>query len=747
MSSRRLDIEQALSLFKNEGLLARSVKGFEVREPQIKMMEKILHAYNHGEITLIEAGTGTGKSMAYLIPAILWSLQNKERTLISTHTITLQEQLLLKDIPALAKALGVEIHAVLVKGMSNYLCLRKLEEACQEFRLLPDQESQELAQIEAWAEQTTDGSRSSLHFVPSATTWEKVCAESDTCNHMACPHYKNCHFIKARREANEAQLLIANHNMLFADLLFRSENEHFEDPALLPPYHRIIIDEAHHIEDIATDFFATRISQIGIMRVLARLTAEKQGKVHGKLPLLKEKIQECCKKNATHEVNSLLNRLQIDLPALRKDLLKYIVDAFHIFGSFVQILQSSPPSADEEWKENKLRLLPFHLTHPDWHQKILPHVKLTLEEAQRYITALSSLEMDLKALDNDQLNEQTKGIRFDIAALSQRLSLFAKALETFISAEFSPSKVRWIEIQATKAVPSIQLVHADLDISQALVDFLFTPFSTIVLCSATLTTNNRFDFIRKRLGLTAETLSSRAIKEEIYDSPFNYREQAMLLVPRDLPEPSHPKYQEQACEKIWQALQSSRGNAFVLFTSYTHLKACFHSLQKRLENSRFHLFKQGDDNRQSLLQKFKAADRAVLFGTDSFWEGVDVMGEDLRCVIIVKLPFRVPNEPLIQARAEAITARGGDPFGEYALPQAIMKFKQGFGRLIRDKNDRGCVVCLDSRLVSKSYGSSFLNSLPPCQVLLPPSEHVQAKLDEFYKKTYHFVKNKTPQVV
>ncbi|PJD96321.1 MAG: ATP-dependent DNA helicase DinG [Parachlamydia sp.] len=731
---------KASALLQTDGHLSKAIKGFEMREPQIKMMENILHAYNHGEIALIEAGTGTGKSIAYLIPAILWSIQNKERTLISTHTITLQEQLLHKDIPMLVKALGVDIKAVLVKGMSNYLCLRKLQESKQEFRLLPDQEGHELEQIEAWAENTSDGSRSSLSFVPSGTTWDKVCAESDTCNHTACPHYKQCFFIKARREAEDAQLLIANHNLLFADLLFRSENEKFDDPALLPHYTRMIVDEAHHIEDIATDFFATRISQLGILRVMARLTSEKQGKVHGKLPLLKEKIQECCKKNVTSEVNSLVNRLQIDLPALRKDLLKYIVDTFHVFGSFVQTLQSPQASLEQEWKESKLRLLPYHTTHPDWKDRILPQIQHTLQETQRYITALTSLEMDLKSLNNDQLNEQTKGIRYDISALSQRLGLFAKALEGFAASEFHPNKVRWIEIHALRTNPTIQLVHADLDVSKSLVDFLFSQFPTVVLCSATLTTDNQFDFIRRRLGLIPELLPDRIIVEQIYGSPFNYKEQSMLAVPVDLPEPSHPHYQQKACEKIAQILQSSRGNAFVLFTSYTLLNSCYQLLQKKLEEQKFRLFKQGEDNRQSLLERFKAADRAVLFGTDSFWEGVDVIGEDLRCVIIVKLPFRVPNEPLIQARTEVIAARGGDPFAEYALPQAIMKFKQGFGRLIRDKGDRGCVVCLDSRLVNKRYGASFINSLPPCQIQFIQSDHVQKQIEEFYRKTYYLVK-------
>lgn len=740
-----LSIEKTTDLLKAGGPLSMSIRGFEVREPQIKMTEKILQAYNQGEIALIEAGTGTGKSLSYLVPAILWAVQNKERSVISTHTITLQEQLLNKDIPMLVKALGVDIKAVLVKGMSNYLCLRKLQEAKDEFRLLSDQESQELEKIEDWAEHTTDGSRSSLSFVPTGATWDKVCAESDTCTHIKCPHYKKCHFIKARKDAEDAQLLIANHSLLFADLSYRSENDKFDDPSLLPNYTRVVIDEAHHVEDIATEFFATRIAQLGILRLLARLTSEKHGKMQGKLPLLKEKIQECCKKNVTSQVNSLTNRLEIDLPGLRKNLLREIIDTFQAFGLFAQTLQS-PSNNDLEWKENKQRLLPFHTTHPDWGNKIVPAVQRTMEESKRYIAALVSLEEDLKALDNETLDEQTKGIRHEINALTKRLDSFQNALTEFTTSEFPPNRVRWIEVHASKTMPTIQLVNANLDVSKALVDFLFCKVPTIVLCSATLTTNNQFTFIRNRLGLTAELLPHKSISEEIFGSPFNYQQQSLLAIPVDLPLPTHPDYVKKACEKIFQTLLSSRGNAFILFTSYTLLNSCYANLQKKLENHKFHLFKQGEDNRQSLLNNFKAADRAVLFGTDSFWEGVDVTGEDLRCVIIVKLPFRVPNEPLIEARTEVIAARGGDPFSEYSLPQAIMKFKQGFGRLIRDKSDRGCVVCLDSRLVTKKYGAYFINSLPPCQIQYLQNDNMQKQIEEFYRKTFHLVKSKNSLV-
>jgi ATP-dependent DNA helicase DinG len=299
--------------------------------------------------------------------------------------------------------------------------------------------------------------------------------------------------------------------------------------------------------------------------------------------------------------------------------------------------------------------------------------------------------------------------------------------------------VRWIEAQMLKSFLNVHIADAELNIAKALADFLFSKFDSVILCSATLTTNKKFDFVKHRLGLKEQYFESLHLTENIYESPFNYKQQALLVIPNDIPNPLDPKFTEAAVEKIWETIQISQGNAFVLFTSYGMLKTCCSRLEKRLNEHRYPVFKQGDNNRQTLLKKFKETDRSVLFGTDSFWEGVDVAGDSLRCVIIVKLPFKVPTEPIIQARTEAIIARGGDPFMEYSLPNAIVKFKQGFGRLIRNKKDRGCIVCLDTRLITKKYGQQFLNSLPNCQQIIAPSEQIRSHMKEFYRKTYHLV--------
>lgn len=742
-NKQEIDTEKALKILQPEGNLSKIIKGFEPRDQQQKMMSNIIEAYNENQIALIEAGTGTGKSIAYLIPAILWAVQKKERSVISTHTITLQEQLLIKDIPLVAKALNVSVKAVLVKGMRNYVCLRKVEEARKEQLLLPPHEAEEFAKIDAWSHSTKEGSRSSLTFEPSGHIWDKVCAENDTCNKNQCPYYQDCHFFKARRDASDAQLLIVNHHLLFADLATRAESENYQDSSILPIYSKVVIDEAHHIEDIATEYFAKKVNQLDLFRTVGRLSAEKEGKALGKLSQLKETILSHYKsKTPPTEVSSLLSKLNIDLPGIRTDVLKLIADAFDKFYNFIHLIKLPARSSEDQSNENKLRILQEHYGHPFWLKEIKGLTNELAGILQKYVQTISSLENALKTLNQEQLNEQTKGIRFEIEALCNRLTAASLVLQEFVQNTTPASKVRWIEAQMLKTMINVYIADAELDIAKALAEYLFSKFNSIILCSATLATNKQFDFVKQRLGLTSEYIHDLTITENIYDSPFDYQRQTLLAIPTDIPNPLESTFTKAAAEKIWDAIQASHGNAFVLFTSYTMLKACYQILQQRLQEHKFPVFKHGDDNRQTLLNKFKATERSVLFGTDSFWEGVDVVGDALRCVIIVKLPFKVPTEPITQARTEAILAKGGDPFMDYSLPNAIVKFKQGFGRLIRNKNDRGCIVCLDTRLITKKYGQQFLNSLPPCQQVFTSSDKLRTHMQDFYKKTYYLVKDR-----
>jgi ATP-dependent DNA helicase DinG len=720
--------ESSAALLGPDGPVANSLKGFESRPQQLSMLRDIINIYNDGGVALIEAGTGTGKSMAYLLPAILWAAQTHQRTVISTNTINLQEQLIHKDIPLLLKALGVKQKAVLVKGMSNYLCLRKLRETINEGPSLFPEDREELEQIEAWSEKTQDGSKSDLPMVPRSTTWERVCAEGDTCTQTKCPYYEGCHFFKARKEAQDAQLLVANHHLLFADLSLRAQLGIPKGDCLLPEYSRIILDEAHNIEDVATDYFAKQVYEGAIKWQLAKLVTEGGGKVAGKLIQLRLKIRECYPDKTPQEINQLLEDIGNGLVAQKREVLGNVDRAF---DSVIAYVQHTAPSSTEVQGEQKMRLRKEHYESTLWKESVAPALKELVNPLKNLVASLTNLEKRFVDLTDELIKKKTEGLRLEILSIANRLSESAEVIHTFIDEPPSDDRVRWFEITTRKGSPSVKMVDAQLNLAIPLCRNLFEKFTSIVLCSATLATNRNFTFIRQRLGLNPELCPELNVTENIYDSPFDYPRQALLAVPENLPSPTDPNYLNGIVDAIWETLVTSRGNAFVLFTSYSMMTACFVKLEERLKGGRMPLFKQGDMNRKELLDEFKKTPRAVLFGTDSFWEGVDVAGDALRCVILVKLPFQVPNEPIIEARCEAITNRGGNPFMEFSIPNAIVKFKQGFGRLIRGKKDRGVIVCLDTRLVNKSYGTLFVNSLPPCSRFCAPMEELKVKMKSY----------------
>ncbi len=705
------------------GSLSRFVPGYEHREQQIDMLGDVEAAFHESRIALIEAGTGVGKSMAYLLPALYWASKHKEKILLSTHTINLQEQLLHKDIPLAAKALGVELKAVLVKGMSNYLCLRKLEDARHEKQTWPDKEHDELEKIEAWAENTRDGSLAELKFAPSSATWERLCAESDTCNFRKCPFYKKCHFFNARQEAQDAQILVSNHSMLFADLAQRQgENE----AGLLPAYKRVVLDEAHRIEDVATEFFARKVSYFSLLKLMGRFGTEK----HGKLAQLKDKLFTHYQKHTPGEMLPILARLNMDLPGLRREMQHRATDLFQALADFVQ--------TDDLMGERKLRMLAHHRQQASW-QALCPLAKEAIESATRFRLSARALMEDLSLIQDEKLQEKIQGSVFEIQALLRRLEEAFASIENFIFHDCVKGNVRWIESKPLKNLINIHLIEAKLDLAELLVKNLFEAFPTTILTSATLTAHQDFTYFKERIGL--DKLEGKEIIEKSYQSPFDYPKQARLIVPNDLPHPNAPEFMAAAIKTIGEALIACRGQAFVLFTSHQMMNECAFALHEKLALHRFPLLVQGQNSRKALLDQFRNTKYAVLFGTDAFWEGVDVAGEALRCVILVKLPFKVPSEPLIQARTEAITENGGDAFKQFSLPGAIVKFKQGFGRLIRHKKDRGCIVCLDSRLIDRPYGKLFLKSLPPCGQSFIPAEKLGDEMREFYKKTHYLIKS------
>lgn len=730
-NKHKFEPAKILHLLSEDGPISSKLKAFEVREEQKQLLAHLIDAFNQNAIALIEAGTGTGKSMAYLIPALLAASIWQEKVVISTQTISLQEQLLNKDLPLLMEVLGIEAKAVLVKGMGNYVCLRKWDEIAFDRMLLHPSDQEKLSQIEHLSCQKGVGSRSDFPFHPQGALWEMVGADYDSCNGQECPHFQNCYYVQARKSCQDAQILIVNHHLLLADLVTRSDPQNSSGASLLPPYSRLIIDEAHNLEEIATDYFATKISRLDLLKTLSKISSEKQGMAAGKLSFIKDKLQKSMMDDFSRSASQFLNILDLELPALRRELIKEVTDTFYLLEQFQQT---------QGGEEGKLRLKSRHYSAPFWKEDITKAILKLAACLKRFASELLHMEARIKDLKDDKLIEATKGTLHDIKGLAKRLEGEAVNLETFSEEPKSNDTIRWLENHLTKSGLNLNCIHANLDISKILLKHLFSPFDTVALLSATLTTEKSFKYLKDRMGLQEKNLQGRKLIEAAFDSPFNFDKQALMVVPKNIPPPASPDFLKCAESIIWDALQASKGNAFILFTSYGMLRSCFGALEQKLKDNGYFPLKQGDESRGALLNKFIQQDRSVLFGTDSFWEGVDVAGEALRLVIIAKLPFKVPTEPMIQARSEAIAADGKDPFTELLLPQAAIKFKQGFGRLIRNKKDRGCILCLDNRIIHKSYGKYFLKTLPPCPLEVLDSGLIKERMTEFYKKTYYLTK-------
>lgn len=676
------------ALFGEQGPLAKAFAGYQYRAAQVEMASQVEEVLREGGIGLIEAGTGIGKSMAYLAAAI----RSGQTTVVSTHTISLQQQLIDKDIPRLAEALGVEIKAALMKGMSNYLCLRRLGDAMAIRRALGAEEREGIEEVASWSEQNSQGSLSDLPTYPSRLVRERIRMEGDGCNRTLCPHYKQCLFFAARRESSEADILVVNHHLLLADLALRVEGE-----AILPDYDQLIIDEAHHLEEVATQIFAERVSERDLDRIYGRLQSEGRLRT-GRLDLIVDKVR------GRDGGSKIEQKIEISIPAEKREASQALARLFLTLRS--------------HFGTDRLRLLEKQLELPIWKEEVQLRAEESEESLSRLAQSLRGVCGDLESMQED---ERLRSLRFDVEVLAGRLERMAERIYRFAFDPIDPAKVRWIEQQ--------QLYTAQLDISELLERHLFATTHATVLSSATLATHRSFAFCRERLGIDPE---HHRVVEAIHHSPFDYEQQSVLLLPSDLVPPDHPDYPRQATERIFDAIEKSGGNTFVLFTSYRMLQSCKQGLKESLDSGGYTLFCQGESERHHLLDQFRHTPKAVLFGTDSFWEGVDVAGDALRCVVLTKLPFRVPTEPIVEAQMDRILAKGGRPFVDYTLPQAIMKFKQGFGRLIRGHSDRGCIVCLDSRLIHKPYGRAFLGSLPPTPIVHGNREEILVHMERFY---------------
>ena len=710
-----LDVQDLEDVLAPGGPLAERHEGYEDRPGQREMLREIAERFNEGGVAIVEAGTGTGKSLAYLLPAARWARDNAERTVISTNTINLQEQLVRKDLPLVEKLVG-DVRWALVKGRGNYVSIRRaLLAAESQGTLFEEDRSSEIASLLEWMRVTEDGSLSDLPFSPSEETWEEVRSDADICLRSRCPHFHQCFYQESRRRAAKAELLVVNHHLLFTDLAVRRATLNYTHSAVLPAYRRVILDEAHNLEDAATSHLGVEVTRRGLYRSLARL--DRKGR--GILTALHEGVAGSEQGPELRE--RVENRVRPALSRARAS----------IEGLVERLEPSAAPGA------SAARLGPSGIGEPAASTDVAETLTTTL-------TALGELEREVSELRArlelvEELADRLEGRLLDLRSIERRLAAAAHALRLVLApGEEGAAYVRWLESKGIGARGNLVLGAAPIELGALLRESLFTQVDTAVLTSATLSTRGRFDFVRGRLGLEPDARydddEPLEVSERIVLSPFEFAAQTLLCVPTDLPpaEGGDASFQAATARVLADLVEASGGGVFALFTSHSALRRVAELLRAEGLDRRWPLYVQGEGDRFRLLERFVQDRDAVLLGTSSFWEGVDVPGEPLRGLLIQKLPFRVPTEPITAARMEALERRGEDAFQGFMLPHAALRLKQGFGRLIRSRADRGAVVLLDDRIVRKRYGRYLRDSLPDAPLVKGPWDDVRRRLELFY---------------
>jgi predicted DnaQ family exonuclease/DinG family helicase len=680
-----LDTDSLSSMFEEEGIVAQEFPGYEYRPQQVEMMRRVAEAFNEGQHLLVEAGTGTGKSLAYLLPAAQFAATNGRHVIISTNTINLQDQLFLKDIPDLQRLLPFEVKAALLKGRTNYLCPRRLGVLRRRPNLTVD-EIRVLAKVLVWLPGTTTGDRAELNLMGDENlVWARLSAEDESCNPELCSHIGNCFFYRARQRAEEAHLIVVNHSLLLSDML----TEH----RILPRYQHLIVDEGHHLEDVATNQLSFEVSQGRVLSLLKALSHSAGDKTSGLFQELPGFLRG----------SSVPSRVQAELQVYLEEAIadadkarKRVYDFFTALALFLEEYQRSGSQYDQ-----RIRLTSGLRVQPSWSD-----VEIAWDSLSIGLRALGDrLDYLYKGLADlaDARIDQYEDLLHELHGKLQQVRQLTEETEAIIAQPVTEG-IYWASIGAQDQ--RITLRAAPLHVGGELESRLYHDKDCLILTSATLSTGTDCSYLRERLNLWAA-------HELVIGSPFDYESSTLLYIPTDIPEPGQSYYQRSVEQVLSELGRATRGRTVVLFTSYSQLRSTYGAISRPLGDEGIAVLGQGiDGSRHNLLSNLKANHQTVILGTRSYWEGVDVVGEALSCLVIARLPFPVPNDPIFAARSESFD----DPFSQYAVPQAILRFRQGFGRLIRSKTDRGIVVLLDKRVLTRSYGASFLDAIPRCTV-------------------------------
>jgi ATP-dependent DNA helicase DinG len=645
-------VERVRTIFSDKGLLSKA-QNFEFRPQQQEMAVAVARALEEDRHLVVEAGTGVGKSLGYLVPSILFALEQHKKAIISTYTINLQEQLLHKDIPILKKILPVEFEAALMKGRQNYVCPRRLERALQSSKeLFTGPEENELQRIAQWASKTRDGTLSDLSIEPDPKVWAQVCSEAHICTQKTCGQNPCCFYQRARKRLLAADVIVLNHTLLF--MLLGSPDEQGErESGFLFPSDFIIFDEAHTVEQVASKQIGIGVSQYGLRATIQRLYNARTRK--GLFTVMRDAEG-------------------VRLAAELIDDIEKFFDAVEARSDFRK---------GREFRVRDIDLVPDTITG-------------------RLVALQARIAEVVKRADDEILKAELQEFARRIRDARDGIAIFLE--------QAAPQHVYWVE-RTGKTAQFLSLNAAPIDLAPVLRRMIFRDNCCCVMTSATLSVGRPdLAYFRERIGAT----EAEAVQ---LGSPFDFQKQMKIFVVQKMPDPRDAGYTKQLEHWIAHFVQQTDGCAFVLFTSYRDMQQVAGEMERFFVDEKFNLLMQGGGTpRTKLLEQFKSTPRSVLFGTDSFWSGVDVPGEALSNVIITRLPFAVPDTPLIEAKLELIQARGGDAFTEYSLPEAILKLRQGVGRLIRTKTDHGIVVILDNRIVTKPYGRAFMQALPKCPV-------------------------------